>query len=33
MRQLIAYSPPYGENYLAEFETAEFMHRCGIDIR
>lgn len=32
MRRLIAYSPPYGENYLADLETAEFMHRCGIDV-
>ena len=31
MIQLIAYSPPYGENYFKEFEVFSFMHSCGID--
>ena len=31
MKPLIAYSPPYGENYLKEFEVYAFMHACGID--
>jgi len=31
MQRLIAYSPPYGVNYLADLETVNFMHRCGID--
>lgn len=31
MKRILAYSPPYGENYLKEFETYSFMHSCGID--
>lgn len=31
MKNVIAYSPPYGENYLKELEVFSFMHTCGID--
>ena len=31
VKPIIAYSPPYGENYLKEFELFSFMHSCGID--
>ena len=31
MKPIIAYSPPYGENYLKEFELFSFMHSCGIN--
>lgn len=31
MKHIIAYSPPYGENYLKELEVFSFMHSCGIN--
>ncbi len=30
--RILAYSPPYGQNYLMDIETVNFMHRCGIDV-
>ena len=30
--RILAYSPPYGQHYLMDIETVNFMHRCGIDV-
>ena len=30
--RILAYSPPYGQHYLMDIETVNFMHKCGIDI-
>ena len=32
MGRILAYSPPYGQHYLMDIETVNFMHRCGIDV-
>ncbi len=31
-KRVLAYSPPYGQHYLMDIETVNFMHRCGIDV-
>ncbi|MBR4615578.1 MAG: twin-arginine translocation signal domain-containing protein, partial [Kiritimatiellae bacterium] len=30
--RILAYSPPYGQHYLMDIETVNFMHQCGIDV-
>jgi len=32
LKQTLAYSPPYGVNYLKDIETIAFMGKCGINV-